>query len=124
MCNLWADRCNAIAPPVSQKANLARVSKVEIGKLRDWARQTGGDIIGLLSSGQSGFNADFRVDHERAQPPVVSVFGGEPDGKIHHFETTEVSLHPDLNNNPNHRGIDLHTPVWNLFDLLPEKREN
>ena len=124
MCTMWADGYNAIAPHVSQKANFVLVAKVEIGKLRDWARHRGWDKIRLLSSGQSTFNADFQVEDDRSQHPGVSVFSREPDGKIHHFYTTEASLHPAPNGNPNHRGIDLYTPVWNLFDLLPQGREN
>jgi predicted dithiol-disulfide oxidoreductase (DUF899 family) len=124
MCTMWADGYNAIAPHISQKANFVLVAKVEIGKLRDWARQQGWDQIRLLSSGQSSFNADFHVEDERGQHPGVSAFNREPDGKIHHFYTTEASLHPGPNHNPNHRGIDLYTPVWNLFDLLPKGREN
>src|SRR6202795_1433544 len=38
MCTMWADGYNAIAPHVSQKVNFVLVAKVEIGKLRDWAR--------------------------------------------------------------------------------------
>jgi predicted dithiol-disulfide oxidoreductase (DUF899 family) len=124
MCTMWADGYNAIAPHVSQKANFVLVAKVEIGKLRDWARQRGWNNIRLLSSGRSTFNADFHVEDEKKQHPGVSVFSREPNGKIHHFYTTEASLRPAPDGNPNHRGIDLFTPVWNLFDLLPEGREN
>jgi len=124
MCNMWADGYNAIAPHVSQKANFVLVAKVEIGKLRDWGRRQRWDKIRLLSSGQCSFNGDFGVENDKGQHPGVSVFSREPDGKIHHFYTTEASLRPATNGNPNHRGIDLFTPVWNLFDLLPEGREN
>jgi len=124
MCTMWADGYNAIAPHVSQKVNFVLVAKVDIGKLRGWARQRGWNKIRLLSSGPSSFNADFHVEDARGQHPGVSVFSREPAGKIHHFYTTEASLRPGANNNPNHRGIDLYSPVWNLFDLLPEGREN
>jgi len=119
MCTMWADGYDAIAPHVSQKVNFVLVAKVEIGKLREWARGRGWDKIRLLSSGESSFNSDFRVEDEKGQFPAVSVFSREADGKIHHFYTTEASLY----RRP-HRGIDLYTPVWNLFDLLPEGREN
>ena len=121
---MWADGYNAIAPHVTQKANFVLVAKVEIGKLREWARRRGWDKIRLLSSGQCSFNKDFHVEGDDGQHPGVSVFSREPDGKIHHFYATEASLHPASNGDPNHRGIDLFTPVWNMFDLLPEGREN
>ena len=124
MCTMWADGYNAIAPHISQKVNFVLVAKVEIAKLRDWARQRGWDKIRLLSSGPSSFNADFHVENDKGQHPGVSVFSREPDGRIHHFYTTEMSLRPAASGNPNHRGIDLFTPVWNLLDLLPEGREN
>jgi predicted dithiol-disulfide oxidoreductase (DUF899 family) len=124
MCTMWADAYNAVAPHVSQKANFVLVAKVEIGELREWARRRGWDKIRLLSSGQSSFNADFQVEGDGRQHPGISVFSREPDGKIHHFYSTEASLHPGPDGNPNHRGIDLFSPVWNLFDLLPEGREN
>ena len=124
MCTMWADGYNAVAPHVSQKANFVLVAKVEIGALREWARRRGWDKMRLLSSGQSSFNADFHVEGDGRQHPGISVFSREADGKIHHFYTTEASLHCGPNGNPNHRGIDLFSPVWNLFDLLPEGREN
>jgi predicted dithiol-disulfide oxidoreductase (DUF899 family) len=45
MCNMWADGYDAIAPHMSQKVNFVLVAKVEIGKLRDWARRRGWDKI-------------------------------------------------------------------------------
>jgi predicted dithiol-disulfide oxidoreductase (DUF899 family) len=53
------------------------------------------------------------------QRPGVSVFSRAAEGMIYHFYTTEASL-----GTGHHRGIDLFSPVWNLFDLLPEGREN
>jgi predicted dithiol-disulfide oxidoreductase (DUF899 family) len=124
MCTMWADGYNAVAHHITQKANFVLVAQVEIGKLRDWARQRGWDKIRLLSSGPSTFNADFHVQAGKEQHPGVSVFSRELDGEIHHFYTTEASLRPAQDGNPNHRGIDLFSPVWNLLDLLPEGREN
>jgi predicted dithiol-disulfide oxidoreductase (DUF899 family) len=40
------------------------------------------------------------------------------------YNAVEASLHPGPNGNPNHRGLDLFSPVWNLFDLLPGGRED
>jgi predicted dithiol-disulfide oxidoreductase (DUF899 family) len=119
MCNMWADGYNAVAPHVSDKVNFVLVAKVEIAKLRDWARRRGWDKIRLLSSHDNTFNNDFLVEEEQGkQKPGVSVFSRTADGKIHHSYSVEATFAPG-----HHRGIDLFSPVWNLFDLLPEGRE-
>ncbi len=119
MCNMWADGYDAVAPHVGDKVNFVLVAKAEIGKLRQWARGRGWDKIRVLSSHDNNFNRDFLVEDEKGgQKPGVSVFIRGGDGRIHHSYTTEASLGPG-----HHRGIDLFSPVWNLFDLLPEGRE-
>jgi len=118
MCNMWADGYNAIAQHAGDKVNFVLVSKVDIERLRDWGRRRGWDKIRLLSCHDNTFHHDFQVEDEQGQKPSVSVFRRQPDGKIYHFYTTEAALA-----RAHHRGIDLFSPVWNLFDLLPEGRE-
>jgi len=120
MCNMWADGYAAIAPHISDKVNFALVAKVDLVTLRQWARSRGWNKIRLLSSYDNAFNKDFLMEEDAGrQRPGVSVFSRAADGKIYHFYTTEASL-----GQGHHRGIDLYSPVWNLFDLLPEGREN
>lgn len=119
MCNMWADGYDAVAQHIGNKVNFVLVAKVEIARLRDWARRRGWDKIRLLSSHDNTFNRDFLVEDDKGQRPGVSVFRRQPDGRIYHFYTTEAALGPG-----HHRGIDLFSPVWNLLDLLPEGREN
>jgi predicted dithiol-disulfide oxidoreductase (DUF899 family) len=119
MCNMWADGYAGIAQHVSDKVNFVLVSKVEIARLREWGRLRGWDKIRLLSSHASTFNRDYHAEDEKGQRPAVSVFRRAPDGKIHFTYTTEMSHAPG-----HHRGIDPFSPVWHLYDLLPEGREN
>ncbi|HEV2521378.1 MAG TPA: DUF899 family protein [Candidatus Acidoferrales bacterium] len=119
MCNMWADGYAAVAPHVNDKVNFVLVAKVEIGRLRDWGRRRGWDKIRLLSSHDNTFNHDFFVEDEGGQRPAVSVFRRAPDGKMYFTYTTEMSRNPG-----HHRGIDPFSPVWHLYDLLPEGREN
>jgi predicted dithiol-disulfide oxidoreductase (DUF899 family) len=102
-----------------ENVNLVMVAKVEIGRLREWGRRRGWDKFRLLSSHDNTFNRDFLVEDEKGQRPAVSVFRRAPDGKIHFTYTTEMSRAPG-----HHRGIDPFSPVWHLYDLLPEGREN
>jgi predicted dithiol-disulfide oxidoreductase (DUF899 family) len=119
MCNMWADGYASIAPHVSDKVNFVLVAKADIGRLRAWGRRRGWDKFRLLSSHDNSFNRDYLVEDENGQRPAVSVFRRAPDGKIYLTYTTEMSRAPG-----HHRGIDPFSPVWHLYDLLPEGREN
>ena len=117
MCSLWADGFNAVTGHLDQRTGFVAVAKAELGKFRAYARGRGWDKLRLLSSHDNSFNRDFHVEQEGGQLPGLSVFTREADGRILHRYTTEGSLvfrH--------HRMMDLYSPVWNLFDLLPEGR--
>jgi len=118
MCSMWADGYNAIAPHIMQRASFALVAKAEIGKLRNFARQRGWNRLRLLSSHDNTFNRDFGMeDMEGFQNPGLSVFTRSPDGTVYHRYTIGAEF-----DEQNNRGIDPYTPVWNLFDLLPQGR--
>ena len=125
MCSMWADGYNAIAPHIAQRASFVLVAKKEIGALRDWARRRGWDRIRLLSSHDSTFNHDFgRENADGSQNSGLSVFSRDPSGAIYHRYTIGADL-PHDETTPyegDGRGIDLYSPVWNLFDLLPSGR--
>ncbi len=125
MCNMWADGYNATAPHVADNVNFVLVAKKEIRELRRWARGRSWNRIRLLSSHGSRFNLDFGAEgKDGRQFPGVSVFRRESD-RIHHFSSTEAGFTPNAidPNVKEYRGIDLFSPVWHLFDLLPEGRE-
>jgi predicted dithiol-disulfide oxidoreductase (DUF899 family) len=118
MCTMWADGYNAVAQHLGDKVNFALVAKADLAKLRAWARGRGWNRVRLLSSHDNSFNRDYHMEDESgAQRPGVSVFVRQPGGEIRHSYTTEASLGPG-----HHRGIDLFSPVWNLYDLLPSGR--
>ena len=56
-------------------------------------------------------------DTEGFQNPGLSVFTRTPGGAVNHRYTVGAEF--DVRNN---RGIDPYSPVWNLFDLLPQGR--
>ncbi len=118
MCSMWADGYNVVTPHIMQQASFALVAKAEINKLRSWARQRGWDRIRLLSSHDNTFNRDFGMEGaDGSQHPGLSVFTRTPDGAVYHRYTIGAEF--DEHNN---RGIDPYSPVWNLFDLLPQGR--
>lgn len=117
MCSMWVDGFNAIVPHLADRINFAVIAKADIGKLRAWGRRRGWGKLRLLSSYENTFNRDFNVETEEGQLPAASVFRREEGDKIYHSYTTEGSLEYR-----HHRALDLLSPVWNLFDLLPEGR--
>ncbi len=116
MCSLWVDGYNAIVPHMAKKVNLVVVAKAELSKLRGYAKERGWNNVRILSSYHNRFNRDYGVEADSGQMPGVSVFVRKDDS-IHHFYTTEGSL-----GFTHHRGIDLFSPLWHLYDLLPSGR--
>ena len=120
MCTMWCDGYDRIEPYVKKRVNFALVTKAPIAKLRRWARGRGWKNIRLVSSYGTTFNRDFKVeDRDENQSPAISVFTKDRDGTVRHYYQKFAEL--DARHN---RGIDLLTPVWNLFDLLPSGRAN
>jgi predicted dithiol-disulfide oxidoreductase (DUF899 family) len=118
MCTMWADGYDAIAPHVKVRCNFVLVARAPIGKLRAWGRGRGWNNLRLLSSFENTFNRDYKVEtSDEIQHPALSVFVRDHDGKYFHYYTIQAHFDED-----HMRGIDLYSPVWNLFDLLPEGR--
>ena len=118
MCTMWTDGYNGVAEHVRQKACLALVAEADLSQLRAWARERGWDNIRLLSSAGSTFKRDLRMaDEDGSQHPGVSIFTRNPDGSVRHIYTCEAVLAEG-----HWRGVDLLSPVWHLFDLLPQGR--
>jgi len=121
MCTMWLDGFNGIVDHVTQNADFAIVAAADLPALRAHARRRGWDRLRLLSAGESTFKYDLNSeDADGNQDSTVSVFTRDPKGSVRHSYT----VHPWLSPTVRERGIDLLTPAWNLFDLLPEGRGN
>jgi predicted dithiol-disulfide oxidoreductase (DUF899 family) len=118
MCSMWADGFDGVAHHLNDRVTFAVVARAPLAKLRGWARQRGWRRLRLLSSFESSFNADFGVEiSAERQLPALSVFARDESGRVLHTYTTEGSLVE-----AHHRMLDLYSPVWNVFDLLPGGR--
>lgn len=123
MCSMWADGYNAVAPHVMQRVSFVLVAKAEVGTLRHFARQRGWDRIRLLSCQDSTFNRDFNMESASGdQQPGLSIFTRAADGTVHHRYSVGAELGANEDPGTDGRGIDLYTPLWHLFDLLPQGR--
>ena len=118
MCTLWIDGFNGVAHHLLQRVNFAIIAQVGIGELREWGRQRGWHRLRLVSSAGSNFKTDLHYqDADGNQQPGISVFVRSPDGPVKHFYSNCAIMKEKVN-----RGIDLLSPVWNIFDLTPEGR--
>jgi predicted dithiol-disulfide oxidoreductase (DUF899 family) len=118
MCSMWADGYNAVAPHIMQRASFVLVAKAEITALRTFARGRGWGRIRLLSSLNTTFDHDCGMGNaDGTTMPGLSVFTRTPDGAVYHRYTICADFDDQTG-----RGIDLYSPVWQLFDLLPGGR--
>lgn len=125
MCTMWADGYDAVAPHVERRANFVLVAATELANLRTLAKGRGWRNLRLLSSYGTSFTRDYRFETAgEVQHPGVMVFTRDPDGAIRLFHAAEMMLREKFTPPPGEdpRGIDLYSPVWQLFDLLPGGR--
>lgn len=117
MCSLWIDGLHGVSHHLTRRAAFVVIGKAPIAKLRGWARRRGWDGLRIVSSYGTSFNPDLNVEGPKGgQWPAVSVFVRDGDSVRHFF--TECARYPDGAEG----GMDQVSPVWNVFDLLPEGR--
>jgi len=117
MCTMWADGYNGVIAHLRQRANFAILVAGGLAEARRFARSRGWQHIRILSAGDATIKTDLGFeDEEGDQLPGVSVFKLQ-DGEPRHFYSGGAIM-----NDGHYRGMDLLTPVWNFFDLLPEGR--
>ena len=117
MCSMWIDGLHGVSHHLTRRAAFVVIGKAPIGKLRSWAGRRGWDGLRIVSSYGTSFNPDLNVEGPKGgQWPAVSVFVRDGDSVRHFF--TESAGYPDGAEG----GMDQVSPVWNVFDLLPEGR--
>jgi predicted dithiol-disulfide oxidoreductase (DUF899 family) len=116
-CSMWIDGFNGVARHVVQRADFTVVAQAPIGDVRAWARHRGWHGLRLLSSAPSSFKRDLKMQGENGeQHPGLTVFTRADDGTLRHFYSGGAQLADGIREG----GLDQFSPVWNLFDLVPE----
>src|SRR5580704_679037 len=119
LCTMWIDGYDAVAPHLSGSIDFAIVAAAEPAAIRAHATARGWDNVRLLSAGDSTFKYDLGSEEsDGSQTEWVSVFtlGGEGSGLHRYAKGAQMA------DDRRERGIDLLSPVWNLFDLTPNGR--
>jgi predicted dithiol-disulfide oxidoreductase (DUF899 family) len=117
MCSMWVDGLAGVAAHLSQRAGLAVIAKAPLARLRTYGRTRRWHRLRLVSALDSPMLTDLGVEGSQGgQFPAFSVFRMHGD-QVRHV-LTQSADYPDRSP----RGIDLLSPVWNAFDLLPSGR--
>lgn len=118
MCSLWTDSYNAVQEHLRQRTAFVVAAKKDIETVQAFAEKQGWTDTRFVSTGGTTFNSDMGMeDAAENQFPGVSVFTKGADGSVSHFYTISAIM-----GEGSYRGMDLTSPVWNFFDLLPKGR--
>jgi predicted dithiol-disulfide oxidoreductase (DUF899 family) len=119
MCSLWVDGLHGVSHHLARRTAFSVVGKAPIEKLRAWGRRRGWHGLRVVSAFDSTFNVDLGIEGSQGgQFPAVSVLRRDGDN-IRHAYTQSADLPGG-----GERGIDVISPVWHVFDLLPSGRGN
>jgi predicted dithiol-disulfide oxidoreductase (DUF899 family) len=117
-CSMFVDGLDGVERHLTQRTGFAVIAPAPLPVLRAWARTRGWRRVRLVSCAGTTFLDDLGVRGSRgALFPAFSVHSRDAEGRIRHV-TTQPADFPDGAG----RGMDLMSPVWNLFDLLPSGR--
>jgi predicted dithiol-disulfide oxidoreductase (DUF899 family) len=117
-CSMFVDGLDGVERHLTQRTGFAVIAPAPLPVLRAWARTRGWRRVRLVSCAGTTFLDDLGVRGSRgALFPAFSVHSRDAEGRIRHV-TTQPADFPEGTG----RGMDLMSPVWNLFDLLPSGR--
>lgn len=118
-CSMFVDGLNGVERHITQRTAFAVTATAPLPALRSWARVRGWSQVRLVSAAGTTFLDELGVAGSRgALFPAFSVHARDREtGGVRHVLTQPADF-PD--GTP--RGMDLLTPVWNLYDLLPSGR--
>lgn len=117
MCTMWADGYAGVVPHLTQRLNFVVIVAGELERFDVFARERGWHDLRIVSAADTSLKRDLGFENAVGeQTPGVSVFERSSDGKLTHFYSV-CAFGPDGG-----RMMDLLSPVWNFFDLVPDGR--
>ena len=118
MCSMWVDGLNAVSKHIERRANIVVASLAPVEKLAAWAKRRGWNSVRILADDGEQSARDLGALDEKGEPvETVAVF--TMDGsEIRNTYLAHAFMFGEW------RYIDLLSPVWNVFDLLPSGRSD
>ncbi len=120
MCTAFLDSFDRTAPHLARNVSLAVIAEAPYPELAAIAEARGWRDLRLLSSGGTGFNADYNAEKGDDQWPMLHVFRKHDDGIRHCWSTELFYAPPEPGQNPRH--MDMMWPLWNVLDATPGGR--
>lgn len=117
MCTMWADGYAGATAHLERRLNFAILVAGDLPRFDRFARERGWETVRIVSAAESSLKRDLGFESEEGgQLPGASVFERDAHGALTHFYSVCAM------GAQGGRMMDLLSPVWNFFDLLPEGR--
>ncbi|MCY1054329.1 DUF899 family protein [Nannocystis sp. SCPEA4] len=121
MCTPLLDGLDAAEPNIRQRLALVVVAESPLAKLRAFTEERGWRRLRLLSTAGNRYNRDYHgKGSEGGDTTMLNVFRRE-GATVRHFWGTEMA-HTDGDPGQDHRGLDMLSPIFAMFDLTPAGR--
>lgn len=121
MCTPLLDGLDAAEPNIRQRLALVVVAESPLAKLRAFSEERGWRRLRLLSTAGNQYNRDYHgKGSEGGDTTMLNVFRRE-GATVRHFWGTEMA-HTDGDPGQDHRGLDMLSPIFAMFDLTPAGR--
>jgi predicted dithiol-disulfide oxidoreductase (DUF899 family) len=121
MCTPLLDGLDGAGDHIRQRLAFVIVSESPAERLAAWMKERGWRNARLVSVAGTGYNRDYHgKDGEGNDTTMLNVFK-KVNGAVHHFWSTELA-HGPSDPGQDHRGLDLLSPIYQMFDMTPEGR--
>lgn len=121
MCTPLLDGLDAAEPNIRQRLALVAVAESPLAKLAAFRERRGWRRLPLLSTAGNHYNRDYHgKGSDGGDTTMLNVFRRE-GGQVRHFWGTEMA-HTDGDPGQDHRGLDMLSPIFAMFDLTPAGR--
>ncbi|MDC0716002.1 DUF899 family protein [Nannocystis bainbridge] len=121
MCTPLLDGLDAAEPNIRQRLTLVAVAESPAARLAAFAAERGWRNLRVLSTAGNHYNRDYHgKGREGGDTTMLNLFRRE-GAKVRHFWGTEMA-HTSGEPGQDHRGLDMLSPIFAMFDLTPAGR--
>ncbi len=121
LCTSIIDAVDGQAQHITQRVNLAVITKAPIERFQLHGASRGWRHARLLSSANNDFNRSYQAENDDGEQSAMASVFVRRDGRIHHFWSSELAF-VDAEEGQQPRHVDFLWPLWPVFDRTPSGR--